>query len=132
MGEDDYTGRLKFHVDHIREGKPIYFPDIGARMCFVHAADAALFLSRFIEQEWTGPINCCSKEPIVLREMMAMIEHSLGRKGVFIGKKAEGEHSPYGIEEDSFMSTEKLTKFGFKPSSIADWLPGLIEKIVSS
>ena len=35
MGEDDYTRRLHFHVEHILQNQPITLPNIDAKMSYI-------------------------------------------------------------------------------------------------
>ena len=37
LGEDDYTKRLLFHIDRVLEEKEIFFPNIKARISFIHS-----------------------------------------------------------------------------------------------
>mgnify|MGYP003393422899 CR=1 FL=1 len=127
LGEDDYTERLKFHVDRIQSRKPIYFPNLDARISFIHAEDAANFLFRLALEKFEGPINCCSPDSIALSELIREIEQYCEERAVYAKDEANGAASPFGIEADWFMSTKKLDDLGFKTRTIASWLPGLIK-----
>lgn len=129
LGMDDYTERLKIHVQRIREGKPIYFPNLDAKMCFVQSADAAAFLATLLERDFTGPINCCSPEPLALRQIVSAIEEVVGKKAVLAAAASDDNHSPFGIEKDWFMDTSELRRIGFTPTPLHDWLPALITSL---
>lgn len=132
-GPDDYTQRLVFHVERIRDGKPIYFPNLEARLSFVHSADAAKFLFELVEREAVGPINVCAREPIALRDLVGQIEAHVGRKAVLATQEAPEMNSPFGIPSDWYMSTEKLAAKEFsEPRPIREWLPGLIQHAVGA
>lgn len=127
LGPDDYTQRLQFHVDRVKQGLPIYFPSIDSRISMIHAQDAAeVVLTLGFTSLFTGPLNVCSKEPISLREMVHLIEKNTGKKAVFSYKEEAGNHSPYGVDTDRFMSTEKLNSLRIRVRPILDWLPDLI------
>ena len=126
LGEDDYTERLKFHVEHLREERPIYFPNIDAKISFIQSADAAAFLNSLVDKELVGPINCCSSEPISLRSVVELIEKVVGAK-LPLGSKEIADTSPFGIESDWYMNVSKLDQYGFKVKPINQWLPSLIE-----
>ncbi len=64
LGEDDYTNRLKFHIEHIRNNKEIYFPNKTAKLSMLHSDDAAKALFHLGQQKPQEPMNVCSKEPI--------------------------------------------------------------------
>jgi len=130
LGEDDYTERLKFHVDRVRDGKAIHFPAIDARISLIHAPDAAEFLETLGTNSVTGPINVCAREPIVLRDLIGWIEQEVGRKAVLADRPEDGEGSPFGAESDWFMSTDRLREaLGTEPQAIERWLPDLIRSL---
>ncbi len=121
LGEDDYTGRLKFHIRQCIEEKPIRFPNLSARISFVHSPDAARFLSFLVDYDFEGPINCCSPEPISIRSLMELMCGSTCEQGVL---------SPFGIESDWYMNIGRLLKLGFNPTPLEQWLPKLIADLM--
>jgi nucleoside-diphosphate-sugar epimerase len=127
LGEDDYTERLAFHIDHILNAKPIFFPNTEAKISFIQSADAAAFLNFLFDHEITGPINCCSPEPISLIALVKAIESATG-KIALLSKDSTIDHSPFGIESDWYMDVAQLNEYGFRASPIETWLPILIEK----
>lgn len=129
LGEDDYTERLKQHVKWVQEGKAIFFPAIEAKISFVQSSDAAKFLAAQADRALLGPVNCCSQEPIVLKNVMAEIERATGKTAIIKAKEGEGEPSPFGIESDWYMNTQKIRDYGFSAEPIENWLPGLIQKL---
>jgi nucleoside-diphosphate-sugar epimerase len=126
LGTDDYTARLKFHVERIAAGKPIYFPNLDAKIAFINSEDAARFLFFLSERDFKGPINCCSRDPLTLRSLVAQIEEETKEKAVLVSK-GEGEESPFGIETDWYMVSERAKLLGFECRPHSEWLPGLIE-----
>ncbi len=126
LGEDDYTERLKFHVDAVADGRGLYFPDFNARISFLSSADAGRFLFWLSEQSLDGPINCCSPDPIAIQALMAQIEEAVGKSARVAATPASGEASPFGIEGDWFMSTDRLEACGFRAAPLSGWLPALI------
>lgn len=123
MGPDDYTERLKYYVDQIKNKKPIYFPDVNARMSFIHAQDAANGLFMLGKSNFTGPVNMASKLPIKLLDLVATIESCVKEKAIFTQTE---DKSPYGIPSDWFMNVELAIANGFTPKDISEWLPQLI------
>lgn len=129
VGSDDYTGRLKFHVDHIADGKPMYFPNVNAKMSFVHSDDAARALEFVGEKKILGPINVCAKDPVVLHDLVKVIESVVGRQAKLVHKETDGEHSPYGIEADWYMNVNKLEAAGFTANAVREWLPVVVKEL---
>lgn len=127
VGEDDYTGRLKWHVDRVKAGKPIYYPNIEAKVPMIHSDDAAevLFSLGLIRE--AGPFNASSPEPVALRDLLAQIEQVAGNKATVTQDKTEENHSPYGVEADWYMSIDKLKSFAVTPRPVDVWLPQLLK-----
>ena len=127
LGEDDYTGRLTFHVKHILNNQPLYFPNIDAQISFIQSSDAAAFLNFLFDNEITGPVNCCSPEPISLRAFVEVIQSVTGMQSRWTNAGGGIEHSPFGIESDWYMDAALANKYGFSAASIDQWLPTLID-----
>ena len=131
LGEDDYTGRLEFHVDRIRRGQPIHVPSLRARISFVEAEDAAQFLFWLKNVDLAGPVNACSPESIPIGEIIRLIEGILGRKANLAPIDTEQIHTPFGIKEDFTLDTGKAEGAGFSFKPLMSWLPILVEKLAS-
>jgi nucleoside-diphosphate-sugar epimerase len=129
MGEDDYTERLLFHINHIKEGRPIGAPNPEARLCFVSAEEAARFLQWSGENEVEGPINACSCGTITLRELIALIEEATGKQAVLTPQAEESDMSPYSVEHSWYMDNGKAQKAGFLFDDLHNWLPELIRNL---
>jgi nucleoside-diphosphate-sugar epimerase len=126
LGEDDYTERLKLQVKLIHEERPVFIPNIEAKISFIHSQDAGAFLAFLSRHELIGPVNCCAPEPIALRELVHRIEQVVGKDARVTKKEGQGEASPFGITADWFMNTQKAVGSGFNPRPITDWLPSLL------
>jgi nucleoside-diphosphate-sugar epimerase len=126
LGADDYTQRLNFHVDHVRDQKPIYFPNPSARICMIDSQDAAEALIHLAFSEETGPFNVCARKPIALNRMMQMIETKLGKKTLYAENSSQGDSSPYGVDHDRFLNTTKLEQTGYGARPIESWLSDII------
>jgi nucleoside-diphosphate-sugar epimerase len=125
MGEDDYTHRLKWHVDKIKSGEEIYFPNIDAIFPILHSSKAAEFLSWLVDHQISGPINISTKDPISLKQLVNAIEDICGKE--LIRSEDKESHSPYGIAKDVELNCEKLLVAGFNLDSWHDWLDNLIQ-----
>lgn len=126
LGADDYTQRLNFHIKKIMQNSPLYFPNINAKISFIHAQDAAQFLASLTKKELLGPINCACEAPLSLKNLLKMIEEVVQKKAVLSHEEGVQNNSPYGSDKDSFMNTNKLKAMGFNCLEIEKWLPELI------
>jgi nucleoside-diphosphate-sugar epimerase len=131
FGPDDYTGRLKFHVDRVATQTPIYVPNLAARNCFVHAADAAATLLRLSEIEAHGPLNVCSPDPIEIGQLLAWVEESVEARAIVVSRPELGETSPIAVPADWYMNTDRLASLGIRLPALRDWLPALIRQSVA-
>ncbi len=123
-GADDYTKRFQFHIEKIRNHEPIYFPNINAKISLISSDDAASVLSFLATQKIQGPINAASYKPIVLKDLVSLIEKELEiPANLAIDQNPKAEPSPYGIKNDWFMNVEKLKLLGYTAEPIHEWLP---------
>ncbi|AGH96695.1 hypothetical protein [Pseudobdellovibrio exovorus] len=123
LGTDDYTGRLKFHIDHVVQKKAMYFPNINSHISLVSSQDAARSLHHIADKKILGPINCASSQPISLLDFIGLIEDIKGEKALLAKSLETGDHSPYGIPTDWWMNTSKAQSHGLILPPILDWLP---------
>ncbi|WP_066049391.1 NAD-dependent epimerase/dehydratase family protein [Robertmurraya korlensis] len=131
LGEQDYTERLLLHINRTKDGSVIGFPNLLAKMGFIHQEEAGHFLAWISEQDFSGPINACSNEIISMAELMALIECEVGRKPSLPSTFDPSEHSPYGVENTWNMSNVKARELGYRFSTLNDWLPGLIKHLAN-
>ena len=129
LGPDDYTRRLDFHFERVRDGQPIYLPAPKAKISVVQSEDAAAFLLWALQQKFTGPINVASPEGLGLDELLTMIEHSTERKALLMNSETETNHSPYGVAADGVLDVQLAQTLGYKPKSLKSWLPELIASL---
>ncbi len=130
LGSDDYTERLKFHVERVAKEVPIYFPAVNSKISFIQSQDAAAFLDHLRSIGPVGAVNCCAAEPVSLRLVLDWIEQATGKRAALVEDPALGEESPYGVAADWSMSTSKLASLGFKAVEAQFWMPELIRSLV--
>ena len=111
FGTDDYTERLLFHIERIREAKDIYIPNPTARLSLIDSDSAAETLFQLAyHHDITGPINAALKDPLSISEIIQEIEKIVEEKCVFSKIKKDENHSPYGLEDDWILNLERLNK----------------------
>lgn len=129
LGEDDYTRRLHFHIEHILGGEPVGVPNPDARISFITSDEAADFLYALGAGTLSGPVNACSDGTVSIGELMAMIERETGKKADIRRDTPEKHQSPFGIEQSWHMDTSKARAAGYTFRELKDWLPPLISAI---
>ena len=125
MGENDYTGRLDFYIEHIRDRKPMNIDDLDQHMAFIYEKDAGEFIAYLADHFIPGPINGCSKEAVKISDIVEHIEKGLGKKAVI---DRQGDDAPYnGIEDTLSFCTDKAESIGYKFRELKEWLYPLID-----
>ena len=129
MGEDDYTRRLHFHVEHIANEEPIGFKNMSAEMSFIQATEAAQFLKWAGINAIEGTYNATANGKITLYKLIQLIEKETCKSAKIFLDGNDEIRSPYAIPASWYMSNRKATESGFKFSNINDWLKPLIQAI---
>lgn len=131
IGKDDYTNRLKFHVDRIISNNPIgiKFPD--ARYSFITSDEAAEFLLKMGRDAFIGTINPGCKEDISLRDLLGRIEEKTGRPSIITKELSKENASPYGMAGSWSINTDKVNHLGYQFSELKDVLDELIQFYMS-
>ncbi|CAF0934363.1 unnamed protein product [Didymodactylos carnosus] len=127
LGPNDYTKRLLFHIQRIRNNEPIYFPNLQARMSFIHSSDAARGLLWLALSDVTGPINLSSRTPISLYNLVRSIEKAVDKNAHLTSESSKDNHSPFGIKSDWYLSVKRAKNEGFTSVDTFRWLLPLIE-----
>ncbi len=130
LGLDDYTKRLHWHVDRVKEGLPIGLPVPESRQGFISSEEAGKFLVWCGEAAIEGPVNAAASGTVTLREMVAMAEEAVGREALIAVETAPEVRSPFGIPGSYHMDLKKAEQAGYQFSKLADWLPQLIRQLV--
>lgn len=130
LGMDDYTGRLRWHIDRIRSGQPIVIPDPDAPRCFIEAGEAARLLLWLAETpSLRGPVNARSDRGVTFRQLTGWIERATGLKPDARPSGAEADESPMFWKDPVLMSTELARRHGFRFLDSHDWLPRLVDEM---
>jgi nucleoside-diphosphate-sugar epimerase len=129
LDENDVTERLQFHVNRIKHKKPIFLSNIESMIAFISADDAAKALYQLSQNEFNGPINVASSEPISLKDCMGKIEEIVGSELILPEEQTEENESPYNISADWYMDCSKLEDLGIELEPINNYLPRMIKSI---
>lgn len=130
MGENDYTGRLDFYIEHIRDQKAMNIDDLDKEMAFICEKDAGDFIAYLADHFVPGPINGCSKETVKIANLVEYIEKSLGKKAAI---NRQGDNAPYnGFEDTLSLNTEKAEAIGYRFRELKEWLYQLIDLRIKS
>jgi len=124
MGENDYTGRLKFYIKHILNSEAMFIDDLDFGMEFIHEKEAGYFIAHLVNTTVTGAINGSSKGMISTKNIVEFIERQTNKKAIL---DDFGDAAPYnGALANTSYDTSKARDTGFAFSSINDWIYELI------
>jgi len=129
MGPNDYTGRLKFYVDHIQTGKSLYVDDMDRAMAYIHEEEAGEFIAHLINKDINGPVNGSSLGMISPKDIISYIEDRSGKKAIIDNA---GDPAPYnGASDNISYDLSKALSTDFRFSNINDWIFGLIKTLLT-
>lgn len=127
IGEDDYTERLLFYVEHTMKSIPMNIDNLERQMGYIRSDEAGRFMAFLAEQDLTGAVNGSAHGTISLKEIIRYVEEKTNSKAVIT---AEGEAAPYNGEPEYSINTEKAEKLGFTFSDLNDWIFDLLDHYI--
>jgi nucleoside-diphosphate-sugar epimerase len=132
MGEDDYTRRLHFHIEHTLQGKPMGFVNMDAEMSFILAEEAADFLKFAGDTNIEGPFNATSTGTISLQHLIELVEEATSKRARIALLGNDESRSPYAIPKSWYMLPTKAQQAGFTFSELHTWLRDLVQAIATT
>ena len=158
LGKDDYTNRLKFYVDHVISGTPMYIDNIDYQMSYIRSDEAGRFMAYLVDKDisgvfngayngvYNGAFNGASDGTISLREIINYVEERTGKQAV-LGKADKKDESvyesdtdmepqvvdkaPYNGDTEFSINTSKAKELGFEFSDIKDWIYDLLDYYIN-
>ena len=124
IGQDDYTGRLRFYVEHVMKGIPMMIDNPDCQMGFIFSDEAGKFLAFLAETDFRGAVNGSSGGTVSIREILDYVEAKTGKKAVL---SPEGDPAPYNGEPEYSINTDRAKKLGFTFSNLRDRIFGLLD-----
>lgn len=124
IGEDDYTDRLYFYVEHVVVHKPMYIDNMDAQMSFISAEDAGRLLAHLGGDEIRGAVNGASRGTISPREILTYVCRRTGKEALL---DETGDPAPYNGMPGYSINTERAGRTGFVFSDLKDWIYELLD-----
>ena len=128
LGEDDYTGRLRFYVEHVLKKIPMNIDNLDCQMSYIKSDEAGRFMAFLVDKDLSGAINGSGKGTISLREIIDYVEKKSGSKAVI---DPDGEEAPYNGDREFSINTDKAEALGFEFSDIHDWIYDLLDQYIA-
>lgn len=128
IGEDDYTERLYFYVEHAVRKIPMWVDNLDAQMSFISADDAGKLLAYLGEDEVRGAVNGASRGTVSIREVLSYVEKKTGCAAAI---SPDAECAPYNGAPNYSINTGRAERIGFHFSSLKDWIYELIDTYIA-
>lgn len=124
LGEDDYTERLLFYVEHVMKSVPMNIDNVDARMSYIRSDEAGKFLAFLADRDFRGAVNGSAHGSLSLRDITGYVERKTGGKACL---DPAGEAAPYNGEPEYSICVDRAEELGFRFSDINDWIYELID-----
>lgn len=112
IGENDYTKRLQFYVEHIVRQEPVAVNDLDGELSFIHEKEAGEFLAWCGMKDIEGPIHACSNGVVSTREVIHFIEENMGIKALV--QEVGDNVAPYNEVINCTLHNGKASELGFR------------------
>lgn len=129
LGLDDYTKRLHFHVNRVKNGKEIGVDNLDAKMCFITSDEAAEFLFWIGNVALDGPVNACSNNQLKIAEIFDVFEDTFDKKPIVTKSITDDNLSPFNVNDSWYMDTNKARRAGFEFKNLHEWFPKLVAQL---
>lgn len=127
IGEDDYTNRMYFYVEHIVKGLPMFINNPHAELGFIRSDEAGRFLTFMSEHTFNGPVNASSKGTLSVNTLIRYVEEKTGLKALLSDK---GDPAPYNGAPDFSLNTVIGEGLGFEFTSLDQWVYTLLDTYI--
>lgn len=124
IGEDDYTKRLFFYVEHTLKAIPMYIDNVDCQMGFIRSDEAGKFLAFLVDKDVQGAVNGSCEGTISIREILDYVEMKTGAKAILA---EDGDAAPYNGEPEYSINTEKAERVGFTFSPLKSFIYQLLD-----
>ena len=111
IGENDYTKRLQFYVEHIVREEAVAVNHLDGKLSFIYEEEAGEFLFWCGMKEIEGPINACSNGVVSARDIIHFIEETTGIKALV--QEAGDNVAPYNEVTNCTLHNGKANELGF-------------------
>ena len=129
IGEDDYTQRLHFYVDHVVNGKPMHIDNLDAVLTFIMSDTAGDFLAWLVDKDFCGSVNAANVGTVSLGEVIAYVEEKCNTKAII---QANGAPAPFNGFPSYGLNLDKATDAGYVFEPLYAPLYRLLDSYIAS
>ncbi len=125
LGQNDYTGRLRFYVEHVANQTPMHIDDLDMSIPFINEKEAGEFIAHLADNFTGGAVNGSSNGCVKISQIIQHAEKITDKKAVI---EKSGDAAPFnGLTGDQSYNTEKAAALGWNFSDLDAWLYQLME-----
>ena len=124
IGQDDYTERLLFYVEHTMKSIAMNIDNLESQMGYIRSDEAGKFLAFLADKNFCGAVNGSAHGTISLREIIQYVENRTNTKAVIA---ADGDAAPYNGEPEYSLDIARAEESGFRFSNLNDWIFDLLD-----
>ena len=127
IGEDDYTNRLYFYVEHIVKEIPMKLIGEEEKITFIDSRNAGELLAWFAGEPITGTFNACNEGCMSVSEIIQYVEKKTGKKAILT---EEGEAGPYNGTPSFTLNVDKLKNAGYQLPPLSSYSNQLLDAYI--
>lgn len=129
-GPEDFTGRLRGHVERALAGALLEHAATPGATSFIDVGGVVDFLAWAGRQDFRGPVNVASSGALTAPQLHARIAARLGRQAAFRtigGQVLPGALSPFDYAAMHAMDTSRAAALGWRFGTVDAWLDRTID-----
>jgi nucleoside-diphosphate-sugar epimerase len=130
-GPEDFTGRLAYYVDLVRQRAPLRYANAAAASSFMGVHTISNFMAWVGMQSFTGPINAACEGGLsafdIFQRVGLVLDEPVKALPVS-GKVRIGELSPFDYTSPAMMDTSRASELGYRFGHSDEWLDDLIRQ----
>ena len=130
-GPEEFTGRLAWYVELLRQGRALPYTNTAAAVSFIGTQEAAAFLDWVGAQDFTGPVNAASSGALSahgLFERVARVLDAPAASRCVTQPAAPGTLSPFDFAQAMVLDTQRARALGYRFSHADEWLDDVIRQ----
>jgi len=127
IGEDDYTKRLYFYVEHIVKSKAMHIDNLNIKMDFIMSDEAGKFLAWLSDKDFYGSINAANYGGISLAEILKYVENKDSTNAII---SETGAQAPFNGFPDYGLNLEEAERLGYKFPNLNAPLYNLLDRYI--
>lgn len=115
IGEDDFTKRLYFYVEHVVKGLPMFIDNMEEPLGYIFSEEAGEFLAWVTMSDILGVINGSGSGTVSVGQIIDYVEQKTGKKAIL---DPGGEPGAYNNRLGFSSSVSLANELGFEFTSL--------------